>query len=108
MSGDNVTKIPVKFKDVGKSGQMLEIKHHTDCSHFVRPQSFLVDRDRVEVECGKCGQLLNPMAVLSWMAVEETGWHRVGKQYQNEMRRLDERSRTKCEHCDKMTRISRR
>jgi hypothetical protein len=40
------------------------------------------------------------------LAGEETKWHESFKRYQAEMRRLSERSRTKCQHCGQMTRIS--
>ncbi len=38
----------------------------------------------------------------------ESQWMRTRAAHQDEMRRLRERSRTKCDHCGKITRISSR
>ena len=108
MTDDNITKLPVSFKTLGKSGKVFEIKRRSECLHFLEPQSFLVDKDLAYVECGKCSAHLNPMEVLSWLAHNETRWHETGRRYQDEMKRLAERARTKCNYCGKMTRISRR
>jgi hypothetical protein len=47
------------------------------------------------------------MWVLTKLAHKETGYHETERRYHEEMKRLSERSRTKCEHCGQMTRISR-
>ncbi len=48
------------------------------------------------------------MFVLRRLASEETSWKRHREVYIDEMKRLKERSRTKCYHCGKMTEISRK
>ena len=47
------------------------------------------------------------MFVLESLMHQESRWMRTREAYQEEMKRLDERSRTKCQHCGQMTRISR-
>jgi hypothetical protein len=69
---------------------------------------YLVDEALAEVECGKCGAKLNPMWVLVRLANEDRRLNESQRRYQEEMARLNERERTKCEHCGQMTRISRR
>jgi uncharacterized protein YeaO (DUF488 family) len=44
--------------------------------------------------------------VLRKLAHRETDFHQLAERYHDEMRRLSERSRTRCMHCGKMTRIS--
>ncbi len=48
------------------------------------------------------------MFVLRIMATEENQWSRMRERYLEEMKRLRERSRTKCMHCGAMTEISHR
>lgn len=68
---------------------------------------FLIDPNLQDVECGSCGEMLNPMYVLGRLAGEETKFHSYQKQYQEDMARLKERERTKCQHCKQITKISR-
>lgn len=48
------------------------------------------------------------MFVLERLMQKESRWRETRMGYQEDMRRLAERSSTKCQHCHKMTRISRR
>lgn len=48
------------------------------------------------------------MWVLTRLATEDRRMHENLDRYNEEMRRLNERVRTKCQHCGAMTRISRR
>lgn len=68
---------------------------------------FLIDEKLATVECEKCEEKLNPIWVLTRLAGQETTWHTYEQKYNEDMARLKERSRTKCEHCKEMTRISR-
>lgn len=64
-----------------------------------------VDPEKAFVECKDCQEKLNPMAVLSRFAKEESRWS-IERQSMNEtIKKLQEKSRCKCEHCGKMTRI---
>lgn len=98
---DNVIDIPVKFK-LRDDSKFLIVKRDR-CLHA----NFLVDDKKQEVECGQCGEKLNPMYVLHRLAIEENKWHKHHDRYKEEMQRLEERSKTKCQHCKQMTRISR-
>jgi Zn finger protein HypA/HybF involved in hydrogenase expression len=71
-------------------------------------QRFVVDGTKAEVECGDCHEKLNPMWVLTQLAMRDHRFHEAHERYAEEMRRLDERHRTKCDHCGRMTRIRRR
>lgn len=99
---ENVLQLKVPFKKPAPEDVVL-IVERTKCMHFGR---FLVDATKAEVTCRDCGEKLNPMFVLGRLASEETRWHESFKRYQGQMKRLNERSRTKCQHCGQMTRIS--
>lgn len=102
---ENVVQLKVPFKKPVPEEPFLVVEH-SPCSHFNGP--FLVDPDKAEVTCGRCKEKLNPMFVLKQLAYQETSWHEHFKRYQEDMQRLRERSRTKCQHCGQMTRISHR
>ena len=102
---DNVRKLPVRFKAAIPDDRMLLQPYEVGkqaCFHG----AFVVDPEKSEVECGRCHEKLNPMYVLQRLATEETTWHRAHARYHDEMKRLSERERTKCQYCGKMTRIS--
>lgn len=117
---DKVTKLPVKFKaPPSDDGPMLQIVDarwgDKGCNHsssFVNGKmisaKYLIREGETEVECSLCETKLDPMFVLRKLAHEETKWERSRKIYHEEMARLKERKATKCEHCNRMTRISRR
>lgn len=73
------------------------------CCH----RRFIVDETAEKVECADCGEKLNPIWVINYLAGKESQWRYNGEKYREEMQRLSERSKTKCEHCGHMTRISR-
>jgi Zn finger protein HypA/HybF involved in hydrogenase expression len=105
---DNVKKLPVRFKNPVPDDRTLlfpyEVGKHTKCYH----EKFVVDEAKAEVECGSCGEKLNPMWVLRHLTGRDTRFAEAHRKYHEEMKRLSERERTKCEHCGKMTGISRR
>lgn len=115
---DKIKKLPVNFKAPPAPDQpMLTIvRYERDaCNHSwtyrdgkVVDANYLIREGETEVECGLCGTRLDPMFVLRRLANEETQWERTRQSYREEMKRLAERERTKCQHCGKMTRISRR
>lgn len=116
---DKIRRLGVRFKPPREEGgPVLKVVGafgpDTGCNHrrvlrngkFVSVQ-YLIRPGETEVECGSCGTKLDPMWVLKVLAGEESEWLRVRSLYQDEMKRLNERKRTKCDHCGKMTRISR-
>lgn len=107
-SETNVTKLPVQFKNQGPEERTLlrpwEVGKTGTCQH----PKFVVDDKKLEVECGVCAEKLNPMWVLAHLAAHDARIHAASKRYAEEMKRLSDRSKTKCHHCGKMTWISRR
>ena len=114
---DKVKRLGVKFKEPPSEGDddnQLRLLRFTGCNHKYHWQNgrskdahYLIREGETEVECGLCGTRLDPMFVLKHLAEEESTWKRRREIYQDEMQRLNERRRTKCEHCERMTRIKR-
>ena len=107
---ENVKRLPVRFKTPQPSERSLIFPYEVQksgCDHSFGVQ-YIIDDSAAEVECSKCGTKLNPMWVLKQLAAHDRRYHEGQKRYQDEMARLNERSRTKCRNCGKMTRISRR
>ncbi|MGF6641814.1 hypothetical protein [Paraburkholderia sp. MM6662-R1] len=99
---DNVTPLPVTQRNLGPDRVLLVPT--SKCCHFMT--GYLVDEKLAEVTCKACGEKLNPMWVLQQLCHAESRWHELHARYQDELQRLRERQRTKCEHCGGMTRIS--
>lgn len=101
----NVAAFPVKPKPRLEDDQerFLVVKH-TGCTHR---GTFIFDEKEACVTCKLCGEKLNPMYVIKMLCSQETRWHEAQARYQEEMKRLSERSRTTCQHCGRMTKISR-
>ena len=64
-----------------------------------------VDEIENEVECDDCGKRLNPIAVLTRLAREESRLKIRLERLKELNRRFDEKSRTKCQHCGRMTNV---
>ncbi len=119
---DKVKPIPVKFKKAPDSDDppfLTVVSKWGDdkgsCDHRsyyadgrMVPVTYGLREGETEIECGRCHTRLDPMFVLRRLASEETSWKRHREVYIDEMKRLKERSRTKCYHCGKMTEISRK
>ena len=107
---DNITKLPIRFKSPTPEDRSVmrrfEVHKGRDCNHLRVP--YLVDVSEAMVECGRCGEKLNPMWVLGQLAVHDYRMAESQARYKDEMKRLSERTRTKCHHCGQMTRISNR
>ncbi len=97
----NIIALPVKPRDNSTERVLTEVAG-VKCYH----RRFTVDDKLQEIECRDCGQKLNPMFALIQLVRQETRYHELHARYEDEMRRLGERSKTKCQHCDQMTRIS--
>lgn len=100
MSDDKIKKLATKFREPIAEDKFLTIAY-SKCFHG----NYIVDEKLLEVECGKCHEKLNPMAVLVHLATKETVWQRNKEYAANASKRLEERMRCKCQHCGKMTRI---
>ena len=114
---DNIKPLGITFKSPpAEDAPQLEIvRDYSQCNHSwhvtggkVRQASYLMREGEAEVECGLCGTRLDPLIVLAQLARHVAQWQRHREIHQDEMKRLNERTRTKCQHCGKLTRISRR
>lgn len=115
---DNVRPIGVRFKaPLGEDAPMLTVivPPADGCNHrsfyangHMHSVTYYLRKGETEVECSRCNTRLDPMFVLTILANEETQWSRNRERYIEEMKRLRERSRTKCLCCGQMTEISRR
>lgn len=104
MSEENIVDLPIKPRvDLGEE-RVLRAVHTGRCWHM---HGFVVDDQLAEVTCSACGEKLNPMWVLAQLAQREHRYHELHARYHDELKRLAERERTKCQHCGQMTRISR-
>lgn len=71
------------------------------CAH----KNVLVDEQLAELECADCGSLLNP---IKWLLNMTHEFRRMDESYGklNTLRQqIAERSRTKCQHCNRITLI---
>lgn len=71
------------------------------CGHI----NVIVCEDMLEVRCADCDTLLNPIWVLARLARAETKWSYERDKIIAMRKALDARTRTKCNHCGKMTAI---
>jgi hypothetical protein len=100
----DILQLPVKPRLPVNDERFLVPVPHSKCIHFRGP--FQVDPKGGRCVCKGCGEEVSPMFVLEQLMNQESQWMRTRAAYQDEMKRLDERSRTKCQHCEKFTRIS--
>lgn len=98
-----VVPIGINFKD----GKPLEIAAEVAFAKCFHGQ-FQIDSSLDYVTCGLCQERLNPMYVLKRLAMQDSKFRENNEKYNEEMKRLKERSKTKCEHCGQMTGISHR
>lgn len=105
-----VAKLNVRFRRPLDTDDMrtvlmpYEVRRESECQHG----RYVVDEQMAEVECAICHAKLNPIWVLRQFAHWERRMTDLHARYADEMARLGERSKTKCNHCGQMTRISRR
>lgn len=104
-SETNILALPVKPRPNPEEGAMLQRVPANKCHHLLA--SYEVDIDAGKCRCKACGEEVSPMFVLERLMNSESRWMQTLANYQDAMKRLAERSRTKCDHCGKMTRISR-
>jgi len=103
-TGAEVTALPVKHKTPPDGSLMLVPPPMQGCAHF--NTSFEVDERAGKCKCLGCGAEVAPMFVLKRLMELESRWMRTRAAHQEEMKRLKERRKTKCQHCGQMTRIS--
>jgi len=108
LDDDKIKILPVKFSKPAPDERTLLHPHEVQsskCMHY--PGHFIIDASLAEVTCADCKEKLNPMWVLQQLAGRDRRFAEAHETYAKQMKRLSERERTKCDHCGKLTRISR-
>ena len=82
-----------------------EAKQRYDDKHC-RHTQIIVDPIKAEVECAACGEKLNAIAVLARFAQEESRYARILESMRETKKALEEKQRTKCKHCGKITDVN--
>lgn len=104
MIDEKIIPLGVTFKHPRGEEKMLSlVPRGSGCLEH----AYVIDPEASEVTCSICKKSFSPMAVLVDLARKESRWMQNGKAYREDMKRLSARERTKCEHCQKITRISR-
>jgi DNA-directed RNA polymerase subunit RPC12/RpoP len=103
LTGENIVQFTGKHKEP-LGGRMLVPVSIETCRHMLT--SYEVDVDAGKCKCLQCGAEVSPIFVLEQLMHKESQWMRTREAYIGEMQRLSERSKTKCQHCGKLTRIS--
>jgi len=89
---------------VGKKESVLLKIRNWKCRH----NKFLIDPQLGYVECGICGEKLNPMWVLEQLCSEEARYYKHLEALTELAKKAEKKNRCKCEHCKKMTKIQKR
>lgn len=103
-SGENIVSF-TGTKRPEPTDAFLQPVPHAKCQHYFGP--FEVDVSASKCKCLSCGEEVSSMFVLEKLMRQESQWMQTHARYQDEMKRLAERSRTVCKNCGQMTRISR-
>lgn len=103
ISGANIAQLPVAYKKPLEGERFLTPVPVGKCMHW---GPFEIDVKGGQCKCLKCGEVVAPMYVLQRLMSQESQWMQTLARYQDEMKRLAERSKTKCRSCGVMTPIS--
>jgi transcription elongation factor Elf1 len=104
---ENVTRLPIRAREHGKRGLHVVQSTFTaeKCRHTPDGNTYEVDDAAGTVECGKCGAKLSPTWVLLQLAHAESIWLNNRDRHHAMLKKLEARSRAKCDHCGKMTSV---
>jgi len=89
---DNVISISVKKKEILCSKQ---------CKH----RNISIDQSLYYVKCDDCGEMIDPVYFLHSLALEENHLKWRITELKEELEKLSQKTKCKCDHCGKMTRI---
>ena len=105
MSDSTVTRFSGRRRRIPDEGTYLRpvVDYERSCQHELF--GFDVDESEDAVTCRKCGTKLNPVWAMARLARQETGWHRTRADCSEILKKLDAKSRCKCQHCGQMTRV---
>ena len=88
-------------------GNVISIKTKRDdfslkkCKH----RNIEIDQSLYYVKCIDCGETIDPVYFLHSLALEENILKWKITELQEELKKLENKKRCKCEHCGKMTRM---
>lgn len=74
-------------------------------AHCKHNGGYFFCESRNTVTCKLCEKEVNPIYAIKMLAQQESGWMLTMEQFKREKAVLDKKRKTKCEHCEKMTRI---
>jgi hypothetical protein len=97
---DNVTQLPKKAKPAAEAA-LTVVYNYGKCPHA----HVEIDEKLAEVVCSDCKEKLNPIWVLTMLSREDSRLRDRWAGMRAEIRLLGERTRTKCDHCHKFTRV---
>lgn len=99
----SVVDISTRSRQVAASRSALALKRRPECDHH--RVTYQVNPAERDVRCGRCGAPLNPIWVLEQLARSESRLNEAVEVYQQWKAEHEQRSRCKCQHCGRMTRI---
>ena len=85
------------------SDQIIKKRFSPRCAH----NKFIIDDSLTTVECGICGYQLNPIWVIDQLRFQESRYSMAMEEIKKTLEKAKAKTRCKCEHCKKMTRIVR-
>jgi len=103
MSDKKVTKLPVLHRTNDMAIELVHFDPAKPCNH--NRVTYRIREGEAEVECGGCGVRLDPMFVLRQFALQDSIWRQRKEGAERIAKEYEERTRCKCQHCGKMTRI---
>jgi ribosomal protein S27E len=106
MVDDKIRRLPVRAKPRPDEVALRLVTWDNKCHKCDHTRAgFVVDESLLVVECGSCGEKLNPVWAMARLCEQESLWRRMREAYIHERKELAQRVRTKCQHCGQMTRI---
>ncbi len=99
---EGVIDLPVSNRRQEENGMSLVKSKPQPCGHY---RSFDINTDSDRCFCRDCGAEVSPIFVIKRMMAQESLWTRSRDRYMEDMKKLSERKRVKCQHCGKMAKI---
>ena len=102
---DKDESIVINFtqKDILADPPELKLVNDGTCQH----SHFLISKDLDRVECGKCGEKLNPMYVLVQLSRVENRYRSKLASLREKISKINKKKKFKCGHCGKFSDLTR-
>lgn len=91
--------VVISIEVLQESARLRKIRK--TCSHM----NVKIDEARTEVECATCGLLIHPVWWIGQLVEHWALFQRQQKAWEEAAARYEAKSRTKCQHCGKITRV---